>query len=79
MRHYVNMPLFILQFLSAAHKYKEALDYAMKQEKYRNAAKKIAEERGLSLNGGFRRDKKSRKEYTEQLLRQIIEENVDIR
>ncbi|VDN35086.1 unnamed protein product [Gongylonema pulchrum] len=67
------------QFFSAAQKYREALDYAVKNGKYRNAAKKIAEERGLLPDGGLRRDKKSRKEHTEQILRQIIEENVDIR
>lgn len=50
----------------------------MKQEKYRNAAKEIAKERGILLEGDFR-NKKSRKEYAEQVLRQIIEENVDIR
>uniref|UniRef100_A0A2K6W0R2 J domain-containing protein n=2 Tax=Onchocerca TaxID=6281 RepID=A0A2K6W0R2_ONCVO len=68
----------VFQFLSAAQKHKEALDYAVKQEKYRNAAKEIARERGISLEGDFR-NKKSRKEYAEQVLRQIIEENVDIR
>uniref|UniRef100_A0A915PLW5 J domain-containing protein n=1 Tax=Setaria digitata TaxID=48799 RepID=A0A915PLW5_9BILA len=68
----------LFQFLSAAQKYKEAVDYAVKQEKYRNAAKEIAKERGISLEGDFR-NKKSRKEYTEKLLRHIIEENVDIR
>ncbi|KAK6111514.1 DnaJ domain family protein [Brugia pahangi] len=67
-----------IQFLSAAQKHKEALDYAVKQEKYRNAAKEIAKERGIPLQGDFR-NKKSRKEYAEQVLRQIIEENVDIR
>ncbi|EFO20225.1 DnaJ domain-containing protein [Loa loa] len=66
------------QFLSAAQKHKEALDYAVKQEKYRNAAKEIAKERGISLEGDSR-NKKLRKEYAEQVLRQIIEENVDIR
>ncbi|VDN04698.1 unnamed protein product [Thelazia callipaeda] len=65
-------------FLSATQKYSEALDYAVKQERYRNAAKEIAKERGISLEGRFR-DKKSKKEYTEQVLRKIIEENVDIR
>nr|CRZ25059.1 Bm1691 [Brugia malayi] len=68
----------IIQFLSAAQKHKEALDYAVKQEKYRNAAKEIAKERGIPLQGDFR-NRKSRKEYAEQVLRQIIEENVDIR
>ncbi|KAM3725181.1 DnaJ [Dirofilaria immitis] len=68
----------VFQFLSAAQKHKEALDYAVKQEKYRNAAKEIAKERGISLEGDFR-DRKSRKEYAEQVLRQIIEENVDVR
>ncbi|MCP9265431.1 DnaJ-like protein dnj-2 [Dirofilaria immitis] len=67
----------VFQFLSAAQKHKEALDYAVKQEKYRNAAKEIAKERGISLEGDFR-DRKSRKEYAEQVLRQIIEENVDV-
>ncbi|KAL3983145.1 DnaJ domain family protein [Acanthocheilonema viteae] len=68
----------VIQFLSAAQKHKEALDYAVKQEKYRNAAKEIAKERGISLEGDFR-TKKSRREYAEQVLRKIIEENVDIR
>uniref|UniRef100_A0AAF5PJ10 DnaJ domain-containing protein n=2 Tax=Wuchereria bancrofti TaxID=6293 RepID=A0AAF5PJ10_WUCBA len=68
----------VIQFLSATQKHKEALDYAVKQEKYRNAAKEIARERGIPLEGDFR-NKKSRKEYAEQVLRQIIEENVDIR
>lgn len=72
------MQIYIFQFLSAAQKHKEALDYAVRQEKYRNAAKEIAKQRGISLQGDFR-DKKSRKEYAERVLRKIIEENVDIR
>ncbi|VDD87701.1 unnamed protein product [Enterobius vermicularis] len=67
------------QYLSAKHKYGEALSYAIKQEKYRNGAKEIARERGLLPNERSRRDKKAVKEETEEIIRQIIEENMDIR
>ncbi|VDM39144.1 unnamed protein product [Toxocara canis] len=67
------------QFLSAKHKYGEALDYAMRQEKYRNGAREIAIERGLISDGVGRKDKKSKRENVEQIIRQIIEENMDIR
>lgn len=69
----------LFQFLSAKHKYEEALDYVTKQEKYRNGAKEIARERGLLPSEGSRRDKKSRKEDVELIIRKIIEENMDIR
>lgn len=72
------MLISAFQFLSAKHKYHEALEYAVKQEKFRNGAKEIARERGLLQEGG-RKDKKSRKEDVEQILRKIIEENMDIR
>lgn len=67
------------QFLSAKHKYQEALDYAIRQEKYRNGAREIAKERGLLSDATGRKDKKSKRENTELIIRQIIEENMDIR
>ncbi|VDN55888.1 unnamed protein product [Dracunculus medinensis] len=69
----------IIQFLSARHKYQEALEYAVKQEKYRNRAREIAYERGIVLNDRTIKDKKWRKENEEQIIRKIIEENMDIR
>uniref|UniRef100_F1KX98 DnaJ dnj-2 n=1 Tax=Ascaris suum TaxID=6253 RepID=F1KX98_ASCSU len=69
----------VFQFLSAKHKYQEALDYAIRQEKYRNGAREIAKERGLLSDATGRKDKKSKRENTELIIRQIIEENMDIR
>ena len=71
----------IFQYLSAKHKYSEALSYAIRQPKYQNGALEIARKRGLlpSEEVRGRRDRKLLKEEMEEIIRQIIEENMDIR
>lgn len=69
------------QYLSAKHKYHEALDFAIKQEKYRNGAREIAIQRGLIAEPDQmgRKEKKLKRENAEMIIRQIIAENMDIR
>uniref|UniRef100_A0A0N5AS58 J domain-containing protein n=1 Tax=Syphacia muris TaxID=451379 RepID=A0A0N5AS58_9BILA len=73
----------VFQYLSAKHKYGEALSYVIRQPKYQNGAREIARKRGLlpSDDGrnGKRVGKRLAREEIDAIIRGIIEENMDIR
>uniref|UniRef100_A0A1I7YUS6 J domain-containing protein n=1 Tax=Steinernema glaseri TaxID=37863 RepID=A0A1I7YUS6_9BILA len=74
----------LIQYLSAKNKYSEAIDYAVKVAKYRNAAIDIAKDRGLidvdPKTGKIRKNKKSKEAVDiEAIVRAIVEENMDVR
>ncbi|CAB4021787.1 dnaJ homolog subfamily C member 25 homolog [Paramuricea clavata] len=70
----------VLQYLHGWQRYNEAVSYALREPKYRNKAMGIALQEGL-LNGlkKKKRPKEEVKEEEENILRSVVERNVDIR
>ncbi|XP_028394016.1 dnaJ homolog subfamily C member 25 homolog [Dendronephthya gigantea] len=70
----------VLQYLHGWQRYNEAVSYALREPKYRNKAMNIALQEGL-LNGvkKKKRPKDEVKEEEENILRSVVERNVDIR
>jgi len=71
----------LIQYISAVHKYSDAVKYLLTQQKYRLRAIELAKERGLWEDDKRRKrkNKAEAKEEEEAIIRSIIEENVDIR
>jgi len=71
----------LIQYISASHKYNDAVKYLQTQQKYRLKAIELAKERGLWEDDKKkkRRSKAEVKEEEEAIIKSIIEENVDIR
>ncbi|XP_046859145.1 dnaJ homolog subfamily C member 25-like [Xenia sp. Carnegie-2017] len=70
----------VLQYLHGWQRYNQAVSYALKEPKYRNKAMSIAIQEGL-LNGikKKKRPKEEVKEEEDNILRGVVEKNVDIR
>jgi len=72
----------IIQYISAYHKFNEAIDYLSKQHKYRSSALDIAQQKGLlhlDEKGKVKKKRKGDIDDTDTIIRRIIEENMDIR
>jgi len=71
-----------IQYFSAQQKYESAIRYLVSQPKYRNRALDMAKSQGIYDDNPKKAKKKSKaelKEETEQVIRKVIEENMDIR
>jgi len=71
----------LVQYISANHKYSDAVKYLLTQQKYRIRAIELAKERGVweEDKRRKRKNKAEAKEEEEAIIKSIIEENVDIR
>lgn len=72
----------ILQYLHKVHQYDEAVKYAMQNPKFRNQAMKIIHQEGLLENNKKSKNKRSkeeRKREEERVLREIVEDSIDIK
>lgn len=65
-----------MQYLGWWHSYQTALSAALKMPRYRSKAKEMAMARGLL--GGRRRTGREGKEEEEAILREIVEENLNV-
>ncbi|XP_045175350.1 dnaJ homolog subfamily C member 25-like isoform X2 [Mercenaria mercenaria] len=73
----------IVQYYGAWSNYKEAINYLCKEQKYRYKAQVIAKEEGLlpvsKRKESGRKSKEEMKQEEEAIIKQIIEDNMDIR
>jgi len=71
----------LVQYISARHKYNDAVKYLLTQQKYRIKAVELAKERGIWEDDKRkkRKNKAEAREEEEAIIRSIIEENVDIK
>ncbi|KAL4225101.1 DnaJ subfamily C member 25 [Mactra antiquata] len=73
----------VVQYYGAWSNYRAAINYLCKEQKYRYKAQTIAKEEGLlpvaKKNESGRKSKEEMKEEEEAIIKQIIEENMDIR
>jgi len=72
----------LLQYLHKIHAYDEAVKYAMQNPKFRNQALQIIHKQGLLDNtkkSKNKRDKEDRKREEERVLREIVEDSIDIK
>lgn len=72
----------LLQYLHKIHAYDEAVKYAMQNPKFRNQALQIIHKQGLLDNSKKtknKRDKEDRKREEERVLREIVEDSIDIK
>ncbi|XP_065647172.1 dnaJ homolog subfamily C member 25 homolog [Hydra vulgaris] len=75
----------ILQYLQKRHRYEEAINYAMQNPKFRNQAMQVIHQEGLlssNINTKKNKNKKSkdeRKQEEERVLREIVEDSIDIK
>lgn len=73
----------VYQYYSALQRYDVAINYFLQQPKYRNRALDVARERGdyedVPKKGAKKKSKQELKEETERVIRQVLEENMDIR
>lgn len=72
----------VLQYLHKGHAYNEAINYAMQNPKFRNQALQIIHKQGLLDNSKKtknKRDKEDRKREEERVLREIVEDSIDIK
>jgi len=72
----------ILQYLHKLHSYDEAVKYAMQNPKFRNQAMQIIHQEGLLENNKKSKNKRSkeeRKREEERVLREIVEDSIDIK
>jgi len=74
--------LSILQYFHKSRRYEEAIKYAMQNPKYRNQALKIIHDEGLldkSKKVKNKRSKEEKKLEEERVLREIVEDSIDVR
>jgi len=72
----------ILQYMHRHVRFNEAIEYAMQQPKFKNQAMKIAHDEGLLVKGKKSKGKKSKEERKEEearILREVVENSIDIR
>lgn len=72
----------IIQYLHKSQRYEEAINYAMQNPKFRNQAMQIIHQEGLLENNKKAKNKKSkedRKKEDERVLREVVEDSIDIR
>lgn len=74
----------LLQYLHKIHAYDEAVKYAMQNPKFRNQALQIIHAQGLLDNNSGKksknkRDKEEKKKEEERVLREIVEDSIDIK
>jgi len=72
----------VLQYLHKMHSYDEAVKYAMQNPKFRNQAMQIIHQEGLlenSKKSKNKRSKEERKREEERVLREIVEDSIDIK
>lgn len=73
----------VLQFLHKSHRYEEAITYAMQNPKFRNQAMQIIHQEGLLENtktkAKNKKNKEERKKEEERVLREVVEDSIDIR
>jgi len=73
----------VLQYFHKAHRYDDAINYAMQNPKFRNQALQIIHQEGLLENNKSKsknkKSKEERKKEEERVLREIVEDSVDIR
>lgn len=70
----------IIQYYSSWQRYETAIKYFMTLPKYRNRAMDIAEEKGMIGNKKERgRSKYEQKKHLDEVIRKVIEENMDIK
>jgi len=72
----------ILMYLHKLHAYDEAIKYAMQNPKFRNQALQIIHQEGLLENSKKlknKRSKEERKREEERVLREIVEDSIDIK
>lgn len=73
----------ILQYLHKAHRYEEAIKYAMQNPKFRNQAMQIIYQEGLlehnKKTSKNKKSKEDRKKEEERVLREVVEDSIDIR
>lgn len=69
-----------IQYYSGWQRYDTAIKYFMTVPKYRNKALEIAKEDGILLNDKkVRKSKKKSKEETEEIIKRVIEDKMDIK
>nr|QNJ44839.1 HSP40-3 [Agasicles hygrophila] len=69
-----------IQYYSGWQRYDSAIKYFMTVPKYRNKALEIARDDGLLVEDKkFKKNKKELKEETEQIIRKVIEDKMDIK
>lgn len=73
----------VLQYLHKAHRYEEAINYAMQNPKFRNQAMQIIHQEGLletsKSKSKNKKNKEERKREEERVLREVVEDSIDIR
>jgi len=73
----------LVQYYGAWQRYNEAVDYLARNPKYRNAALELARDQGMvdtaKKRGKERKDKSTLKEEEEALIRNVIENKMDIK
>ena len=73
----------IVQYYGAWQRYNEAIDYLARNPKYRLAALEVAKDEGMVDNtkkrGKERKDKTTLREEEEALIRNVIENKMDIK
>ncbi|XP_065051046.1 dnaJ homolog subfamily C member 25 homolog [Rhopilema esculentum] len=72
----------VLQYMHKHVRFNEAIEYAMQQPKFKNQAMKVAHDEGLLVKGKKAKGKKSKEERKEEearILREVVENSIDIR
>ena len=73
----------VLQYLHKMHRYDEAVNYAMQNPRFRNQALRIIHQEGLLENNKSKsknkKSKEERKKEEERVLREIVENSIDIK
>eukprot|EP00112_Aurelia_sp_Birch-Aquarium-sp1_P005630 Seg1641.18 transcript_id=Seg1641.18/GoldUCD/mRNA.D3Y31 product="DnaJ subfamily C member 25-like" protein_id=Seg1641.18/GoldUCD/D3Y31 len=72
----------ILQYMHKHVRFNEAIEYAMQQPKFKNQAMKVAHDEGLLVKGKKLKGRKSKEERREEearILREVVENSIDIR
>lgn len=73
----------VLQYLHKMHRYEEAVNYAMQNPRFRNQALQIIHQEGLLENNKSKsknkKSKEERKKEEERVLREIVEDSIDIK
>jgi len=73
----------IIQYLHKANRYEDAISYAMQNPKFRNQAMQIIHQEGLlehnKKSSKNKKSKEDRKKEEERVLREVVEDSIDIR